>query len=824
MKNVLDGIRVLDLSTPLAEAAGRVLADLGTEVIKIEPPGGCEARFAPPFADPETGDSLDEDHRDLDASHFWRAFGLGKRSVVLDLDDPEGHERFLELVQGADVLIESFTPGVMQAKGLGADTLCKLNPMLVYASITPFGQTGPYALHPATDLTLAAAGGLLNMQGDGDRVPIPVGLPETAHLGSVQAAADILMALYSRNRSGQGQSLDTSIQAAVLWSLLFVTDYAAIGADPPGFDDSRNTRTPTQNIIPGLPLPVVEPCKDGFVVMTLVLGAQGAFGFAAAMHWIGGRGGLDADLMQIDWMTWIQQLQEGSLEIDVARRGLDQFLAYLRTMTKAEIHEQAVAQKWLIAPINLSSDLLADPQLRAREFWVDVEGRKFPGPFARLSKTPIRYERGAPKLGQDQGLLGASIRSPQPASMVKSSPRLAAFEGLKVADFSWIAAGPLITKDLANLGATVLRVETETRIDTMRFIPPFVGPPSITSGHAAANVNQSKLGIALDFANPEGLAIAHRMVEWADVVVENFTPGTAERLQLDYETLRKINPEIVMVYTCMRGQTGPERKHTGFGIQGAALSGLAGVSGWPDRMPITPWGAYTDFISPRYALAALCAALLHRDETGVGQCIDVSQIETAIHFLTPALLNYQESGCILDRQGLDSDWGCPHGVYRTSETERFIAIEARSSAQWRALREIVPTLARLEGEDLDATRNRFGRRREIDEILKSWCSKQKCFEVAERLREAGVPAYVPLRATDLHQDAQLAARKFFIELQHGGFGRSHFDGAVTVFSDTPSRPTHAGPMIGEHTFQVMSEILGYSDDEISRIASTGALT
>ncbi|HEB90119.1 MAG TPA: CoA transferase [Deltaproteobacteria bacterium] len=843
MSGPLAGIRVLDLATPLAEATGRVLADLGAEVIKVEPPGGCESRHAPPLIEPERSDP-GRPAPDPEASLFWQAFGLGKRSVVLDLEDPEDRDRFLALVRSADILIESFTPGDMAARHLGPEQLIELNPALLYLSVSPFGQTGPYARHPATDLTLAAAGGILNLQGDGDRVPIPVGIPETAHLGAVQAAADVLMALYHRNRTGRGQHLDTSIQAAVLWSLLFVTDYAAIGEDPPGFDDSRAERTGSQNIIPGLPLPVVEPCKDGFVVMTLVLGAQGAHGFNAVMNWIGEQGGLDADLMEIDWLTWIEQIQQGSLPIETARRGLDQFLAFLRTMTKAEIHARAVEQKWLIAPINLAPDLLADPQLEARGFWTEVAGRKMPGPFARLSRTPIVYQRAAPRLGQDQDLVGSTDRIPLAPIVAdadhptggadpdgrsdrtgrRTPRREQIFEGLRVADFSWIAAGPLVTKDLANLGATVLRVETENRIDTLRFLPPWIGPPGTTTGHTAANMNQSKLGIAIDFTTEAGLAVAHRMVEWADVVVENFTPGTAERLKLDYETLRGINPEIVMLYTCMRGQTGPERKHTGFGVQGAALSGLAGVTGWPDRKPSTPWGAYTDFISPRFSLAALCAALHHRDRTGEGQCIDLSQIEASIHHLTPTLLDHQVSGRVVDRAGLDSDWGCPHGVYRSSETERFVAIEARTPDHWRALAKTVPTLAILGGAELEELGARLAIREEIDERLAAWCSDQISFEAAKRLREAGVPAYAVLRATDFHSDAQLDARGFFIELEHTGFGKSIFDGAVTIFSETPARPTRAGPLIGEHTFEVMRDILGYSEEEISEIAATGALT
>ncbi|HPG25504.1 MAG TPA: CoA transferase [Myxococcota bacterium] len=822
----LDGIRVLDLSTPLAEATGRVLADLGAEVIKVEPPGGCAARFAPPFETapsaasprPEPGSGSPE------TSLFWRAFGLGKRSVVLDLDDAGDRERFLALVDTADILIESDTPGDMEARGLGWEALHARNPMLLFVSVSPFGQTGPYARHPATDLTLSAAGGFLNMTGDGDRPPVPVGLPETAHLGATQAAADVLMALYARNRTGEGQHLDCSIQAAVLWSLMYVTDFAAVGQDVPGFDDTRASRTGSMEVVPGLRLPTIEPCKDGFIVMVLVLGAQGAFGFNAAMTWLAEQGGLDEDLRGIDWTTWIQQMQAGTLSVEDGNRAVEQLLAKFRTMTKAEIQEQAVAQKWLFAPVYLAQDLLADPQLLDREFWIDVAGLKMPGPFARLSETPIDYARPAPQLGQDQALVDALARRPSPPTVAKTAPREQIFEGLKVADFSWIAAGPLITKDLANLGATVLRVETETRVDTLRFLPPWIGPPGTTTGHTAANMNESKLGIEIDFTKPEGLAVAHRMVEWADVVVENFTPGTAERLGLGYEQLRAIKPDLVMLYTCMRGQTGRERKHTGFGIHGAALAGLTGITGWPDRKPSSPWGAYTDFISPRYALAALCAALHHRDRTGQGQVIDVSQIEAAIHHLTPMLLDHQATGRVLDRAGHDSEWGCPHGVYRTAETERFVALEARTPEHWRALRELVPDLASLGGDELDAVDARLARREDIDRVVSAWAAEQKCFETAERLREAGVPAYVPLRAKDYHADPQLVARRFFIELDHGGFGRSTFDGAVTTFSATPARPTRAGPLIGEHTFEVMRDVLGYAEDEISAIAATGALT
>ena len=816
-RSALEDVRVLDFATPVAEATGRVLADLGAEVIKIENPGGCESRLTPPFAKTAEGES----------SLFWRFWGRGKHSVVADLDSPADRDRLRRLVLSADILIESFCPGTMDALGLGAEALAKRNPSLIYVSVTPFGQSGPYAKHPATDLTLAAAGGLLNMQGDADRPPVPLGFPETAHLGAVQAAADALLALYGRCGSGEGQHLDTSIQAAVLWSLMNVTSYAAFDRNPPGYGEDRRARKGVQ-IVPGVEVPICEPCKDGYVVMTLTLGSQGTHGFNAAMTWIGEQGGLDADLMDVNWTTWVDQVVKGELAMDKAKRALDQFRAQLKRMTKAEIHELAVAQKWLIAPVNNARDLYNDPQLAARDFWVDVGGSTLPGPFARLSRTPVQYRSPAPRLGADQSLLERLDQVPpqssKPAvSRSVSAPKL--LDRLKVADFSWVAAGPLVAKDLANHGATVVRVETEKRIDTLRQLPPWEGAPSLSSGHPCANMNQSKYGIALDLKTDEGLQVAYRVAEWADVVIENFTPGTAERMGIDYETLRKINPELIMLSTSMRGQSGPEAGYSGFGLQGAALAGFVAPTGWPDRKPSPPWGAYTDFISPRFAISALAAALYHRERTGEGQLVDVSQIEAGIHHLGPMLLDYQQRGRVLDRVGHESERGCPHGVYPSSGTERYIAIEARTADQWRALCTQVAPLAAVDpAGELSSLDRRLERREEIDAALVAWCARRDAFQSAEMLRAAGVPAYAVLRATDLREDPQLSARGFFIELEHMEIRNRVFDGPVTEFSKTPMCPWRAGPTIGEHTMKVMSEMLGYGEDEIHRIAATGALS
>ena len=220
----LTGIRVLDLATGYCEITGRLLADVGAEVIKIEPPGGHPSRRMPPFVDGREGE--------LDGSLHWAAYGIGKRSVVLDLDGEADRERLRELARGADVLVESMEPGALAAMGLGYEDLSALNPALVYASISPFGQTGPHAHRPATDLTLQAAGGLVSMQGDPDRPPIPVGFPQAGLHAGVQAAADVVVALNERDDSGLGQHLDTSMQACVVWTLLSSTRSRAASATP----------------------------------------------------------------------------------------------------------------------------------------------------------------------------------------------------------------------------------------------------------------------------------------------------------------------------------------------------------------------------------------------------------------------------------------------------------------------------------------------------------------------------------------------------------------------------------------------------------------
>jgi benzylsuccinate CoA-transferase BbsF subunit len=279
-----------------------------------------------------------------------------------------------------------------------------------------------------------------------------------------------------------------------------------------------------------------------------------------------------------------------------------------------------------------------------------------------------------------------------------------------------------------------------------------------------------------------------------------------------------------MLSSCMRGQTGPERRYSGFGAQGAALAGMVAITGWPDRMPSGPFGAYTDFIAPRYSLAALGAAIHHRDRTGQGQYVDLSQIEAAIHFVEPLVLDYTVNGRVAHRAGHDSERACPHGVYRATGVERYVAIAVETPEQWRALCAQAPPLRALEDPALEALPARIEARTRIDALLAEWCRAQEPFGLARSLRKAGVPAYVVQRGGDLHQDPQLAHREFFVKLDHPQIGPAHYDGLPTRFSETPGRLRNAGPTIGQDTWYVLRELLHLEDERISELAAAGVLS
>lgn len=810
-EGVLTGVRVLDLANERAELTGRLLADLGAEVLKIEPAAGTAARKLPPF---------DERPGHEGRSLYWAATGLNKKSAVLDIEEASGRETLLGLVGVADIFIESFDPGYLNTLGLNYEALAVINPRLIYVSVSAYGQTGPKANWPASELTIEAAGGRLSMQGDRDRRPLPVGHPQAAYHAGAQAAADAVIALNERDVSGLGQWLDTSAQAAMIWTLMGPGQYpSALGIDPPGAGDDRGSFEP-----PGMQKLMAPnyPCKDGYVIVILGPGASGSPGLIPVlMEDLRQKGEMPDGLAEIDWQNWAPQIADGSLSEELLGEAIGIAKEFMLTMTKQEIVKWGIENDQRFAPVHTTRDLLEEVHLRARGFWTDVDGEIYPGATARLSRTPITYERPAPGLGEHQELIDEWLKIELAKPKAPATPRSGfAFEGLKVADFSWVAAGPTMGKALADNGADVIKIESSLNVDLARALPPFVGGElHHNKSMWTALYNTSKRSMTLDLRKPEGIDIARKMIAWADVMIESFSPGTMQRFGLDYGSISGDRPDLIMLSTSLLGQTGPYRRYSGYGQHGSAFGGIYSTTGWPDRPPCGAAGPYTDVIAPKFGISALAGAIYERRRTGLGQYIDVSQIECSIHFIEPLLLDEAVNGRTAEPIGMFSPIACPYGVYATLEQERYIAISTVHDDQWAGLVSCVEL-----GEFADLTLDeRLEVSDDIDRVLGDWCAARPCFEAEAVLIAAGVPASVVARPTDFHRDPQIAHRNFYVELEQAEVGPLLHDGPATHFSARRVPMRTAYPSLGQHTDEVLTEVLKLDKATIERLTEAGAL-
>jgi crotonobetainyl-CoA:carnitine CoA-transferase CaiB-like acyl-CoA transferase len=395
---------------------------------------------------------------------------------------------------------------------------------------------------------------------------------------------------------------------------------------------------------------------------------------------------------------------------------------------------------------------------------------------------------------------------------------------VKILDFMWVMAGPASTRILADYGATVVRIESPTRIDTARTLQPFHGNASgpDTSG-LFANCNAGKFGISVDLGNPAARDMIFDLVRWADIITESFSPKAMRAWGYDYESMRKVKPDIIMLSSCLMGQTGPLAKIAGFGNMAAAIAGFHNLTGWPDRRPAGPFGAYTDYVAPRFSAMALIAALDYRRRTGEGQYIDHSQAECAIHFLAPAILDYTVNGRVAGRVGNDDREFAPHGVYPAAGADRWVAIACRSDDDWRRLCSVI-------GRDDLARDTRYGsatQRSEhhavLDSAIAAWSKTLEPVEAEKQLQSRGVPAHQVQNSTETYRDSQLHHRGHFVDVEHPSLGKFTIEGPRAKLSRTPAEVHRAAPMLGQDNQYVLEEILKYDEEKITELAAAGVL-
>ena len=399
-------------------------------------------------------------------------------------------------------------------------------------------------------------------------------------------------------------------------------------------------------------------------------------------------------------------------------------------------------------------------------------------------------------------------------------------EGLKVLDFCWVAVGPMTTKYLAEHGATVVRVESGGRPEALRRAGPFRdGVEGINRSAYFANYNANKYGISIDMGHPRARDLVLRLVSWADLVSENFTPGTMEDWGLGYEELKAVNPAIIMFSTSMLGRGGPLERQPGFGPVLSSLAGLTHLTGWPDRDPVNPYGAYTDFIVPRFAVPAILAALDYRRRTGEGMHLDLSQLEASIHFSAPFILDCTVNGREQGRMGNRDPVAAPHGIYPCAGEDRWIAIACSTDEDWTALRRVIADNGQAWAceERFSSLPGRKHHEDEMDRLIGEWTREWDSRELMETLQAAGVPAGMVNDSRDLFDDAQLRHREHFQRLEHPEIGQYPSDRSEFKLSGTPGNLDRPAPILGQHTEYVLREMIGLSEQEYGSLMEDGVL-
>ena len=397
----------------------------------------------------------------------------------------------------------------------------------------------------------------------------------------------------------------------------------------------------------------------------------------------------------------------------------------------------------------------------------------------------------------------------------------APFQGVKVLDFCWVAIGPMTTRYFSDFGATVIRIESTHRIDTLRTATPVKDGISGPNRSAYfANYNGGKKSMALNMSHPKAREIALELAKWADVVTENFTPGVIERWGLGYDDLYQINPEVIMFSASMQGRGGPYSNHPGFGPVLTALSGHTYLTGWPDRTPTSPYGAYTDFLLPHLAISAISAALDHRSRTGEGQYIDFSQLEGSLYFVAPALMDYAANKRIQTRQGNLHPIYAPHNAYPCYGDDRWCAIVCCNEVEWQALCRLMDLPQLANDPRFRTSDDRKANEVSLDKIIASWTNTKDAFEIMHACQKAKVPAGVVQTCQDLFNDPQLKHREHYVFLDHPEIGHHAYDANCFHLSD--SQPIYQpAPLLGEHTEWVCQDILGLSEEQIKAFTESG---
>ena len=788
----LEGIRVVEVGQMIAVPwATRLIADLGADVIKVEPPQGDLSRHRGPYPN----------QPDPSQSGLFTHLNLNKRSVIADFGEASDVARLHDLLGDADLLIHDLSPEAANQIGLHENELAKAHPALVTVSVTPFGRTGPYSGWRAEDLQLIHGGGWGWLTpGCSDEPELPPLKPAGQQAGfqiGFAAATIGLAALDQALCTGKGEHLD-------LAGMSYISSMLEAGFISWTYLGEIPGRAGTRILNPWR----IFEVADGRIFIVCVEDDQWAR--------------LKEVMGSPEWAEMeIFDTQAGRFEAeDLLHMWLGEWAAPQRVM---DLFHLGQGNRIGFAPVNTIQQMLDDPHLRERGFLVEVDQPglgtiTLPGPVARLSKPWWSIRQPAPDLGADQD---AKFEQPRGKDLVTESPRSLPLEGVTVADFTWVWAGPFCTMHLAHLGAEVIKVESRQAPDLGRRLPIFSinHEESVDSNGYFNQWGQGKKSITLDLSTPQGQALAKEIAVSCDLVVSNYATGVMEKFGLGYDDLAKARPDVIVGAISGYGNYGPYRHYLGYGPTTAPLSGLSSMTGYEGGQPEEVGVSLGDPAAGIATAHLLVAALIARRRTGEGQFIDTSLWEatasSAIEGWTQQIL----TGTQPDLCGNRDPIMAPHNLYRCQGEDEWVAICCSTDKQW----EQMATLLGLETEQFSSQAARKSNEDELDSLIENWTASRDKWQVTELLQEVGVPAMPSLDAQELELDPHLNDRGFIERLEHPLIGKMAHTGIPWLLSAGGNGVRTPAPMLGQHTDEILSSLLQLSPPEIQDLRDKGVL-
>lgn len=776
--NALDGLRVLELGGEVAAAyATKLLADLGAEVIKVEPP---------------TGDPL----RGWRGGLLFSYLNGGKTSAIADLHADDGRERLRDLVANADAVVETLGAGGLEAHSVDPESWSAVNPTLALVRISDFGQHGPYVGTPTTALTVQAFGGWVSSHGVPNQHPVMVGARIGEYTAGSFAAAAALSAVRAARARSESITVDLSVMECLIGTLpypmLVMEDMLSVGMPPP---QARH-----------FPLPGIVRCKDGWVGVNCLTGQH--FVDACAM--------LDVN----EYAKRQPEVAEGG---DVYREFFARIQPWLDERTAEEVVELSQAFRVPAAPVGDGRMMLDYAQFRERPFFIEEDGVTLPGPPYRLGATPAMRRGPAPTLGSTTKF---SARSTTHEVAQRAEKSGLPFDGLRIVDLGTFWAGPYCTAYLGALGADVIKIESTRRPDGFRFsgATPDMGEDWYDRGGIFAGTNLNKRELTLELSTEQGRALLLRLIEDADIVLENFSARVVEQFAIGYEQLREVKPDLIMVRMPGFGLEGPWRDYVGWAMVIEQATGMASVTG-PRELPMHP-GGLADPVIGMHAAVAIQAAIEHRDRTGKGQLIEVAQLETGANLTAELVIEWSARQHALVRDGNRDPRFAPQGVYQCradSPIPEWVAITVRDDEEWRSFASALGRADWRDDTELATTVGRNARHDDLDAGIVEWTRDRSPAEVVEVLRPIGIAVAPALPVPRMYTDPQLIARGFYQELPHAKTGLRRYPGWPMQFSFTEHHHRTGAPTLGEHNREILGLELGLTDAEIDALERDGVI-